>query len=194
MSRENAGFQMGRLIPHSVYSLRWFWSTQSCLYDLEISLFSWRHTKDALVLLLVRLVSKAGANRNFSLLSTKGGVQVGHLPCPLSLQWDLLPISGPVSEPLNFAVCFQMKPCLFIQEAKFLSAYMWNCAGLAADLTLLFHGTADPLCQDSCLLRSQSGLSKRLACCPPPLVSRVEVINPGWRSVGFFLCCFTIMF
>lgn len=49
------------------------------------------HTKDTLVLLLVRLVSKAGPSRNCSLLSTKGGTQVGYfkkkknLPLPLSL-------------------------------------------------------------------------------------------------------------
>ncbi|KAL0622106.1 hypothetical protein AAY473_010447 [Plecturocebus cupreus] len=41
------------------------------------------HTKDTLVLLLVRLVSKAGPSRNSSLLSTKGGAHIGvSLCCP----------------------------------------------------------------------------------------------------------------
>lgn len=63
----------GRLTSHFVYSLKWFWPALSHLHGLKTSLFPERlwgksrsetlHTKDALVLLLVRLAPKAGGQQ-----------------------------------------------------------------------------------------------------------------------------------
>lgn len=112
------------------------------------------HTKDTLVLLLVRLVSKAGPSRNCSLLSTKGGTQVGYFkkkkpaltPLPNGIFYLFL---GLLQSLWSLQYAFKWNNILpLIQEADFLSAYMWDSV-LVEGLMLLFQETAGPWCQDS---------------------------------------------
>lgn len=143
--RENVGFQMGRFLSHSVYSLKWFCPTPSCLYYLKISLFA----KKAL-----RYIQKWGGVMDptftpktpwcccwwdwcprqvpaeiLACCLPKEVLKLGAFPkpCPYpSLQWDMLPISGLISKSLKLAYSMFSNEIIhfsFIQEANFLSAY-----------------------------------------------------------------------
>lgn len=109
------------------------------------------------MVLLVRLVPKAGPARNSSLLSTKGGARLGcsfqTLPLPL-------PLMGLVSCSKAWAYFNTPEVCsMFSNEMYFYSGskfseclHVRQCAGLVKGLMLLLQGIVGPRCQD-CLLR-----------------------------------------
>lgn len=175
-SRENTWLQKGsfkdsqwhgRLIPHSVYSLKWVWptlvssawsknqpfpqkalrQTQTWVSIIDLTL----HTKDALVLLLVRLVPRAGASKKLQ-------PALYQRRCP---SWVLFPNpalpppfngistyskAGPISKHLNFTVCFQMKSFNLFRKDVFECLYVRQCTELVKGLMLLLQGIMSPRC------------------------------------------------
>lgn len=138
----------GRLIPHSVYSLKRFWPTLFYLHGLKTSLFPkrlWGKSKNEvasstwpsrpkmpLVLLWVRLVPKAGASKKLQ-------PAVYQRRCPTWVLFSSPALNLHVNGMLlgqglglfqslwNLQYVFIWNDVLsFIQEANFLSAYMWD--------------------------------------------------------------------
>lgn len=198
MGREHSGFQMRRLTSHSVDSLKSFWPTPSHVYDLNTSLskrhwgmskMRWHHrpmlhTKDALVLLLVTDIQGRGQQKLQPAIYQR--------QCP---NWVLFP--NPALKPASSGICylflgiFQKSWSLyyhvfkwhkFIQGANLLSAYTWECVGLAEDLFKLIVG---PGCQDMFSTEVKSGLSKEQMYWSPVL-SSTGAVSPVW-SMAFFL-------
>ncbi|KAF3817716.1 hypothetical protein GH733_013003, partial [Mirounga leonina] len=131
--------------------------TRGSIIDLTL------HTKDAPVLLLVRLVPRAGASKKLQ-------PAVYQRRCP---SWVLFPNpalpppfngistyskAGPISKHLKFAVCFQLKSCNFIYSGRkfFECLYARQCAELVKGWMLLLQGIMSPRCQDSLLRPSKA--------------------------------------
>lgn len=142
------------------------------------------HTKDALVLLLVRLVPRAGASKKL-----QPAVYQRRCPSRVLFPNPALPPpfngistyskAGPISKHLNFAVCFPTKSCNVIYSGRnfffFECLYVWQCAELVKGLMFLLQGIRSPRWQDSPLRpRPPQG---EPAHCPPPLVSQVGAVG-----------------
>lgn len=124
------------------------------------------HTKDAPVLLLVRLVPRAGASKNLQLAVYQRRCPSWVLfPNPALLPlMGLVPIPrlGPFQSTWSLQYVFQQNHVIsFIQEGKkkfffffFECLYVWQCAELVKGF--LIQGIRSPRCQDSPLRPSKA--------------------------------------